>query len=227
MSIFVKKLSPDAYLPLKCDNYFILLAPNDFKLESGEIRRIDVNIEMRILNSMYPIIVSNEDTYARNIHIPTFSNLNYTEKYKSGETIGISFNIKNDGKNSAEFKKGDKLARLILLRSIVCDIKEVTDFNEIPMIDDRIKQISKTPYIWFGKIYRNEPIIAKKMVAITPQGAKIFDYIDAELVKQKDYLDSNDKPTFLFNYIWDNMPVESKNKINEEFNVYKTNILNE
>ncbi len=219
MCIYIKKLSSDAYIPKRIDNYYELYLQENLVIQPGSFKTVNMGFEIRVPLSYYVLIVPNESAFSRNISIPTFSSNNCDQEAKE-----LLFNVYNGGKMSAEYKKGDSIARMLLIEVTIRDVKEVKDFDEIPSIKNSTK-VPRTGKVWFEHLYKNNTAEAKKIIQDIKESEKIIPGLEKFIAGDKDKLGNNLDAQF--NYIWENLPEAAQQKINELFNEHRNAILDQ
>jgi dUTPase len=209
MSLRVQLYSSQAKLPKEqADGSYEIYSAETKRINPGGICPISTEIILSIPVGFYILITSCNLVSKYNIETSTYSSLLDKEyKLSNGESqpISLILFLRNYGKIDYMIKAGDPIGRMIIVRSRVLPVLEVSDINQaddketnkIVIMRPKIKALSKTSMSWFKNLYKNDPVNVSDKY-LTPEIILLIE----EFKKTDLYLVAGKKNTVEANYVW-------------------------
>lgn len=126
--LLVEKSSPEAIIPTRGTEESIgydLYAFHDFAIGPGEVVTHDIKLKITVPKGCYGRIAPKSGLALR-YEVDIFGGVIDRDYMQDIKII-----MKNHGKNCAEFKKGDKIAQLILEVAKIVPVKEVNNIKQL------------------------------------------------------------------------------------------------
>ena len=120
MSLIFHRLTERAYTPckkFKDDVGFDLRSLENEHLQPGEIKRISTGLQMIAPEGYYIQLMSRSSLAEKKITVEG-------GVIDNGYRGQILILLRNDGSDSYDLSRGDKVAQLVLLKSALCDLTE-------------------------------------------------------------------------------------------------------
>lgn len=224
MSIQIKRSLPNARVPSSCGN-------GSYDLFSAECQTIkpgnSVNISTGFMISLpigyYGLIESVELSTQRGVETSSFAGIHFhsfkkSVKYTRHEAE-LVITLRNFGMSSFVVQPGDIIGRLVLVRTGLLDVREVTEFEDEIVrkpvaVASAVAALAKDPETWFRLRWKESP---DEMML------KYFNpvLIDSIFTFRQSLPEDAPKDSIELNFVWSCLTAEKRSEVNQDYEDYK------
>lgn len=237
MSIQIKRLSASARVPTSnFDGSYDIYSSECRTIGAGSSTVVSSGFMISLPIGYYGIVGSCELSTSSGIETGTFAGIHYHNYKKSFKQVKAGAELilvlRNFGLVNMTINPGDLIGRLVLVRTNILGVREVTEFEEeiytkqTPVTSGRaLPTYSKTALpknaeTWFKLRYRDDPdVTVSRYFGGSP------DLIDSIFKFKQTLVDMPKKDIIESNFVWNLLPVSKTLEVENDYEAFRAELL--